>query len=608
MKKLMKLLTLMLVVLLAISVLVACDNDKDKDPDQGGTNTPPAGGSTDDGGSSGSAEFRVIFQFKDGNGNKLDEDESRKVDRGEAAKVPYGVENNIDLYEDWVVIGWDCDGDGKADELYKNVTKNLVAVSVVRPKAQIKVNFQDKDGNALTSNVTIKEGEPLTAAAMQACGFSAPLIKGYFLSGWELVSEGVESTAAKIVDECTFKALYAESDGVVPLVAKGAITMDGRRDDVYLTGAYLPLDYQHSVIDHNTFKTKQEQIAANGRTWNDYNEDYAFVRKEGGSETKYYVGSDTNGWGWMLWDGDYIYLLVEVADTTLCGRSTYFVNNVANAYLNDTMELWYSLEQEPTQSITPLKIAVAAVAGTKYKVDRTTSFNNAAGKVGNTFYASRYSEIEVKATNAVSNPDDDTLSATGYANAEKTVYKPSYRIEIKIPAWTEGVADVENHPTINVETAYDGPARDDFAEGETGDKAYQDALKDDSNYYFTPGTKLVAGNFIRMTLQINDLLVSQTMLNDQNSNCHDDQAKASVDISKSGNKWLLYNANGDEVWPWFSPKGRGQQYLEDHLTYSLGEDGSAINNVWGWATDDYTEKLTKAECDQAGVTYCPDAK
>ena len=121
MKNIIKLLALMLVLVLAVSIFVACDDSGDT----GGTGTGgTATGGTGTGGSGGSGgggsktEFTVVFKIQDPTGKKLDEGETRDgLSRGDEAVEPYDVRGNIDLYEDWVVIGWDCDGDGEADAI-----------------------------------------------------------------------------------------------------------------------------------------------------------------------------------------------------------------------------------------------------------------------------------------------------------------------------------------------------------------------------------------------------------------------------------------------------------------------------------------------------------
>lgn len=615
MKNIMKLLALMLVLVLAVSVFVACDDTGDKGDggkgDGGTSGGQTGGGGTDDGGSSGATKFKVVFKYLDPDGNVLAEEEERPVNRGSDAMPPYNVVNNLALFENWVVEGWDCNGDGEPDELYKKVTKNITAVSVVRAKKMIDVTLQDKDGVTF-GTVKIKEGEALTLAGQT--DVSLPYVKGMYHEGWEKVSTD-KSKVDKIVENCTFKAKYAAADGVVGKIEKNQVTVDGKigATEPYYNGAYVALNYMREVSNGTDYAIRsKEQVLKNLGEFANFNEYYAAVRagnKNG--ELAYRCASDTVGWAWVLWDGDYVYLMVEVSDATLIGRNDWFLNNVSNAYLNDNMELWYSFEQDANKAETWTKVGVDAMTGVKYKIDRTKTGGggNTEAIIGTTQYSTHYKNIEVAAYYAKADAAEQGLSRTGYA-ADGETRMPSYRVEIKFPARTEGKADVANYPNINVDTGCI-KSREDYADGDAGLKQYNDALLLEDNYKFTDGEALVAGNYIRVALQVNDLIVpgGQNTLLDKTSNCHEDNDLAAEDIAKNGtggNKFYLYNADGKEVIPWFAPKGNAQQNLADHLVLTLGNDATSESKVYGYTWD--KKELDKAACDASGVIYSPNLK
>ena len=563
----------------------------------------------------GATKFKVVFQFKDSNGNVLAPEEERPVNRGKDAMPPYNVVGNLDLFEDWVVEGWDCNGDGEPDELYKKVTKNITAVSVLRPKAQIDVTVQDKDGATL-GVVKIKEGEAFTLAGQTAV--TLPYVKGQYLASWTKVAGEKTKSADKILDACTFKAVYNAADGVVAKIDKNSVTVDGKIDanEPYYSGAYVALNSAREVSNGTNYAERsKEQILKNLGEYDNFNDYYAAVRKGNtNGELAYRCASDTEGWAWVLWDGEYIYIMVEVSDTTLIGRNDWFLKNVANAYLNDNMEIWYSFEQDPDLAITSTKIGVDGMTGTKYAIDRTKTAGSGLTEpmIGTTMYSTHYKNIEVAAYYAKgSAAEQAAMGMNRNGIDENGVRMPSYRIEIKMRARTEGAADVANYPNVDVKTGYAGPARDTYADGEAGDKLYNDQLLNENNYKFTDGDALQAGSFIRLALQVNDLIVpgGQATLLDNTSECHEDNELAAKDIAENGtggNKFYLYNADGQEIIPWFAPKGNGQMELEDHLVLTLGNDGTSVTNVYGYTWDQ--QKLDKAACDAAGVVYSPNLK
>ena len=174
---------------------------------------------------------------------------------------------------------------------------------------------------------------------------------------------------------------------------------------------------------------------------------------------------------------------------------------------------------------------------------------------------------------------------------------------MKIPARTEGVADVANNPNVDPVTGYNGPSKLEAG----GDKQYADALKKETNYAFTDGKALKVGNYIRLSLQLNDVMVKggNNTLGDPNSACHENDTLAQdKKETHTGNEYWLFTKNADgedvEVLPWFSPKGQAQAETAAHLVFTLGGDSETANNIYGLNADRTT--MTKAEVDAYNAT------
>lgn len=569
MKNIVKLLALMLVVLMTIGLLVACNDDKTPSGDQSNT------GNTDDTGKDNpddkndpepnAKEFSVQFTFVDPEGNTLADPIVRpKVKRGNQAYPPNGYVNDVQRFDNYVITGWDSDGDGTADEGYKNVTRNMEVKALLREKVDCTVNFTRLNGDAIANGTfVVKEGAEITDE-MIAEKFDIPVEMGKYFKNWVLASETSNSDIGCIRDDCTFKPTYGDTQGVVPLVDKGAVTVDGARDAAYDNAAFLPLN------PHKQADTEAEALD------DDPNH---FGSTTSGERYK----TKTTAKAYMVWDGDFVYFLIEVSDKTVSGRNEFYVKAIENAYLNDAVELFYTFEQTQASSRNNTKVGMDAAGLAKYSVSRTRGIGG--GR------STHYAEIQAEAQCALMYSEDvaiaNGLYRSGYSDAAKTVEAPSYRVEIAIPAKTEGVADKAGAEadglTIDEATGFTGGTAEDY----TNDFAYQEALKDEKNYMFTEGTKLKAGAFFRVALQINDLMVDQTTLSDLNSGCHEDNTKDPVnDPALKGDRYAalsyLFNAAGVGVYPKFAAIAQTQYVTKYYVCFSLGADSNSLTTVYSF--------------------------
>ena len=572
MKNIVKLLALMLVVLMTIGLLVACNGDKTPSGDQGNTgdtgNTGNTGNTPGEDPGSNAKEFSVQFTFVDPEGNTLADPIVRpKVKRGNQAYPPNGYVNDVQRFDNYVITGWDSDGDGTADEGYKNVTRNMEVKALLRPKVDCTVNFVRLNGDAIENGTfTLKEGAEITEE-MIAEKFDIPVEMGKYFKNWVLATETSNSDIGCIRDNCTFKPTYGDTQGVVPLVNKGAVTVDGERDAAYDNAAFLPL---------NPLKQADTEAEALDDDPNHLGSTTSGERYKTKTTAKAY----------MVWDGDFVYFLIEVSDKTVSGRNEFYVKAIENAYLNDAIELFYTFEQTQASAKNNTKVGMDAAGLAKYSISRTKGIGG--GR------STHYEEIQAAADCALMYAESAAnargLYTSGYSDAEKTIEAPSYRVELAIPAKTEGVADKAGAEaagkTIDEATGFVGGTAEDYG----NDQAYQNALKNESNYMFTEGTKLKAGAFFRVSLQINDLMVSQTDLSDPTSGCHEDTSKDPVnDPALKGDKYAslsyLYNAAGQGVYPKFAAIAQTQYQTKWYVCFSLGADSNSLTTVYSFGAN-----------------------
>ncbi|MBQ9736070.1 MAG: InlB B-repeat-containing protein [Clostridia bacterium] len=508
----------------------------------------------------------ITFKYVDMYGNPMrylsdgSTEYRRTVYKGSSWVYGPAVVDDTEAFADYVITGWDTDGDGVADELWRTATNDITVVSVVRKKVFFSVKFYREDGTTLYKDIRMKEG-----TGVDDYEVGKPVEAGKYFKNWIKVSG--ESSTALIEDECVFKASYGISDGTIGRVAPGTIKVDGIKEPAYATdgtgsGAYLPVNTMQQA-DHVP--------------WQGYNGTNTDDIENGGHRGVPTVDVDAS----LVWDGEYIYLFVEVYEKTLVGRSSTYTMMVADAYLNDTVEVWYYFEQKATGTGNNY---------TRLSVGGVRCYNDLAEQYETLRYASprsygigggrstHFDETLVAVRSALDTYDDPTFDGV-FDPEGKT--KPSYHVEIAFPAYTEGKADTS---VWGIDTATGRkpgtPVSSNFPEG----------------YAFTSGQKLVAGDFVRFNIQINDLLFSQFDISglpgSKFADCPggvvgeryylfyvDDQGNLLTDPDTG--KPIEVQGSDDAMFGSFSAVGHTQMDTNYYIMFTLGDTEQAQTKIWG---------------------------
>lgn len=500
-------------------------------------------------------ECTVFFRFADPMGNPI-ADTNGYTERV-VQKVLYGTTAYCSLYRDtsafagYTIVGWDIDGDGIADDVNGNITVTdsvVFAVSVMEKKPMATVILVDSNGETLRT-VTLEKGSRLDAIDYK------PVSLGRVFEGWDTVF----GNPLSVSDGDIFRARYRTVDGTIGKVAAGTIVLDGKCDDAYLTsGAYLPLNTQRQA--------DREITAAKDVT-------------EGGTRAVVTVRADT----YIVWDGSYIYLLMAVSDTTLTGRSDAYLKAGIDSWLNDTVELRYCFEQSFALTQNNTRVGIDAMGYSKYALGRNCGIGG--GR------STHYDEIEFRVRNRMLGDTGSDLSLTGYVNDatydgidqylgySEPARLASYIIEVKLPARTEGSADLSQGA--------------DPATGRLPGASVNS--NHPSDYAFTDGDALSAGDFVRFSLQINDLtILLEDMTGDVgaqfwDSPSEDEIRKVYPDYSPEAFSMLLFLTDqcgniveyaGDYgIINRFSAAGNTQKKLSEYLIFSLGDDEQAQTKI-----------------------------
>lgn len=594
MKKFVRLLSLLLILVLAVCVFVACDDTPDDKPDDG--KTP---GNEDDGKEPGNedpvdptAKYTAVFKFIAPDGTELEPDvERRSISYNDPARQPIGYLNNITKFEDYVIIGWDSDGDGKADDGHEHVKGNMTIKAVFREKKMFTVKFYAADGEVCTE-LQVKEG---TAVDMSKVTYD-PVV-GCIFKQWKNANSEDRTTLENVRGDAEFVAVFSKIDSVIPMVAKNTITVDGKKDPAYLSGAYLPINEErHADRAEVTYTAKDAQEARPKKR-----NEPSPLRPETPTS---WITADA----WLVWDGDYIYAMIEVADKSLTYRNPKYVQLTANAWLNDNVECYFNFEQGSDSEKNRKKLGLDALSQKLFANsiavygDNSTHYAEMEGAARSALgYYENGGKKDYDVTDGLTN-DKAALESTDnvgvqYAETLNAAKNYSYRIELKLPAWTEGVPDKENYPMVDDNGRLPtGHIIDDLPDSElNGTKVPKLIDKNDASqvlmeyYRFTSGEKLKVGSFVRFALQINDLMVSQAELKDPNSGFYEGKAE---DI-KPGD--LLYTTVGAPIYPPFVPCGHTQYDLSGYVTYSLGGEGDAAK----WEVYELKGSEIKAEMHDA---------
>lgn len=163
------------------------------------------------------------------------------------------------------------------------------------------------EGTTLIATLTVADGTVLKDSDIPAGNATRRILKALY-DGTPITSD------REIQTLCVDAAIYDSADGVVPMVSEAPI-MDGVRDAMYDGALTLVHDGNHAV--------------------------YPAANKRAGDPLYPGVG-EIEAQISFLWDGTYLYCLIEVLDSTLVSAGEDYIASTENPFKNDTVELWYN--------------------------------------------------------------------------------------------------------------------------------------------------------------------------------------------------------------------------------------------------------------------------
>ena len=298
-------------------------------------------------------------------------------------------------------------------------------------------------------------------------------------------------------------------------VATNAITVDGEIESAYGAPVFETKYQAHVTKDKDGKQVFDKIDLTEGKFVNPY--EYAALMEisKGANIT---VDATNYNYAtakfYAVWDGDYVYIAIEVTDTTPYARTAAYTSK-PNPWINDNVELYYRFGGDNAPKIE---------SGDTYPTYKTLVRDSV---TGNNVTATGDA---IKAPTAIKSQKSHYFDDVKCAVAGRdTVGDNTYVIEYKLPAKTE---------------TYSGTP------GATGDQAFKTIA----------GENLVAGDFIYLAYQLNDLTGLP-------GNVSAEDYDAQIGDTVTGNKYkdMDYGTAPEKDSPWYNFEFDAAAYI-----YSAG--------------------------------------
>lgn len=194
---------------------------------------------------------------------------------------------------------------GYSTEVWKKngIAEDLTVEVLYAPLDKYSVKFLNPDGSVL-KQLSVTEGFDVDKAEIPAAN-AVKVSEGYYFAGWEN-----ENLLTNVTKDVTVKATQKKATATLKKLAAKP-TVDGVKDDGYVLIGSLDHVIGGKAVDEATWKEKSQGIDA---------QVYA------------------------CYDGDYIYVYVEVKDSKVVSFGKEYYNAGFDAWQGDNVEMWFKLD------------------------------------------------------------------------------------------------------------------------------------------------------------------------------------------------------------------------------------------------------------------------
>lgn len=194
---------------------------------------------------------------------------------------------------------------GYSTEKWKKngITEDMTVEVLYAPLDKYSVKFLNPDGSVL-KQLNVTEGFDVDKAEIPAAN-AVTVSEGYYFAGWEN-----ENLLTNVTKDVTVKATQKKATATLKKLAAKP-TVDGVKDDGYVLIGSLDHVIGGKAVDEATWTEKSQGIDA---------QVYA------------------------CYDGDYIYVYVEVKDLKVVSFGKEYYNAGFDAWQGDNVEMWFKLD------------------------------------------------------------------------------------------------------------------------------------------------------------------------------------------------------------------------------------------------------------------------
>lgn len=288
-----KILAFILCLTIAFSVTAVAACNKNGDGGKDSSSTTPQSSQTTPSSADKKTDFTVTFKYG------VNHDKILTKTSYNGAKVSLTATQ----LSGFKVAGYKISGYSTEKWKENGITEDMTVEVLYAPLDKYSVKFLNPDGSVL-KQLSVTEGFDVDKAEIPAAN-AVTVSEGYYFAGWEN-----ENLLTNVTKDVTVKAMQKKATATLKKLAVKP-TVDGVKDDGYVLIGSLDHVIGGKAVDEATWKEKSQGIDA---------QVYA------------------------CYDGDYIYVYVEVKDSKVVSFGREYYNGGFDAWKGDNVEMWFKLD------------------------------------------------------------------------------------------------------------------------------------------------------------------------------------------------------------------------------------------------------------------------
>ena len=282
---------LCLTIAFSVTAVAACNNNGDGGKDS--SSPTPQSSQTTPSSADKKTDFTVTFKYG------INHDKILTKTSYNGAKVSLTASK----LSGFNVAGYKISGYSTEKWKENGITEDMTVEVLYAPLDKYSVKFLNPDGSVL-KQLSVTEGFDVDEAEIPAAN-AVTVSEGYYFAGWEN-----KNLLTNVTKDVTVKATQKKATATLKKLAAKP-TVDGVKDDGYVLIGSLDHVIGGKAVDEATWKEKSQGIDA---------QVYA------------------------CYDGDYIYVYVEVKDSKVVSFGKEYYNAGFDAWKGDNVEMWFKLD------------------------------------------------------------------------------------------------------------------------------------------------------------------------------------------------------------------------------------------------------------------------